>query len=181
MSEERKGSWTQTYTGRAFFPLDPRPSDINRQDIAHALSQICRFGGHTTVPYSIAQHSIGVSQLCPPELKLFGLLHDASEAYMGDIITPIKHHPSMQVLVDMEDKIMAAIMEHFGLTWTGQLPPAVHEADKIMLVTEARDLLATEPEWTHQMPYKPLQRKIVPLDSKTIERLFLERLEELTR
>jgi hypothetical protein len=82
--------WFLTYTGKRIDPESPRVEDINATDIAHSLSNVCRFGGHVTRFYSVAQHSCMVSAAAPHRLKKWGLLHDATEAYLGDVILPIK-------------------------------------------------------------------------------------------
>src|SRR5579862_5085028 len=89
-------SWIQTYTGRKFWPLDPRSWDVCLEDVAHALAVKCRYGGHCRGFYSVAQHSVLVSQLLA-EWKAdiwtvrWGLLHDANEAYSADVVRPIKN------------------------------------------------------------------------------------------
>jgi uncharacterized protein len=82
----------QTYTGLAFWPLDPRPDEIRLVDIAHALSKLCRYGGQCLSFYSVAEHSLLVASKAPDHLKLVALMHDASEAYLLDIPRPIKRH-----------------------------------------------------------------------------------------
>jgi len=84
----RIGDWIQTYTGKRFWPLDPRPEDVDILDIAHSLSLLCRFTGHTSSFYSVSQHSILVAQEVPKRLRLWALFHDAAEAYIGDIARP---------------------------------------------------------------------------------------------
>src|SRR5271165_7548492 len=91
-ADNRKGDWIQTYTGRVMYPLDPRPEEINIIDIAHALSNLCRFTGHVRTFYSVAEHSVRVSQHCDPKDALWGLLHDASEAYLADMSRPMKRY-----------------------------------------------------------------------------------------
>ena len=81
----RIGDWMQTYTGERFWPLDPRIEDIHIRDISMALGKLCRYGGHTIFFYSVAEHSVLVSEYVPEEYALWGLLHDASEAYLSDI------------------------------------------------------------------------------------------------
>src|ERR1039457_118422 len=82
-----------TFSGLRFWPLDPNPEKILIDDIAHALAHQCRFGGHASRFYSVAEHSVHVSRLCPPEDALWGLLHDASEAYLVDLPRPLKQLP----------------------------------------------------------------------------------------
>lgn len=84
-------SWIQTFSGRQFFPLEPRVEDVCIEDIAHGLSNLCRYAGHCECFYSVAQHCLLVSRVVPREHALRGLLHDASEAYLIDVPRPIKH------------------------------------------------------------------------------------------
>ena len=92
---ERVGDWIQTMSGVIFYPLDPRPEEIRIEDIAHALSHQCRFAGHCREFYSVAEHSVRVSRELPQEFMLWGLLHDASEAYLVDLPRPIKRWSAM--------------------------------------------------------------------------------------
>ena len=85
--------WIQTYTGRKFHPLRPRVAEVDVRDIAHALSLKCRFGGHCRVFYSVAEHSVRVSRVLEAkgrELAVWGLMHDAGEAYLPDVGRPVK-------------------------------------------------------------------------------------------
>jgi uncharacterized protein len=96
MIEKREGEWIVTFSGIHFYPLDPREDEILVMDIAHALSNIARFNGHTKYFYSVAQHSLFVSKELEhrgysPYVCLAGLLHDGSEAYICDIPTPLKN------------------------------------------------------------------------------------------
>lgn len=150
--QDRRGDWTATNSGIRFWPLDPRPSEVRIDDIAHSLSQLCRFGGHCNRFYSVAEHSLYVAQLCPPEHRLWGLLHDASEAYAVDIPRPLKRClPDYRVI---EGRIMAAIAERFGLS--PDMPQAVKEADESMLTEEAWRLMSHPPlDWG--LPDRSLQ------------------------
>ncbi|WP_424360235.1 phosphohydrolase [Methylocystis parvus] len=140
-----RGDWIQTYSGRAFYPLDPRPEDVCMRDIAHALSHLCRFGGHSTRFYSVAEHS---STLCEyfllrgdRELARWALLHDAAEAYLVDVPRPIKS--SLTNYRAIERRIMEAICTRFALPW--EEPAAVREADLRILTDESRALMAPAP------------------------------------
>lgn len=132
-----RGQPMQVYQRAApFFPLDPRPEDFNLEQIAHALSQQCRYGGHTKRFYSVAQHCVLVSLLCPT-YPAEGLMHDASEAYLGDIIKPLK--VLFPLYLSAEYRMEEALAKRWNLThpW----PPEVKHADLVMLATEKRDLI----------------------------------------
>ena len=141
---ERKGDWIQTFSGGQFWPIDPRPEEIRIVDIAHALSNVCRFTGHVSEFYSVAQHSVHVMQLldsdAPLWLKRWALLHDASEAYIADLSRPVKRSGAIgEEYLKVEAVIMAAVCQRFDLPV--EMPSAVHRADNIMLATEKRDLM----------------------------------------
>ncbi len=177
-------SWIQTYSGCKFWPLDPRPEDVHLVDIAHALSNVGRFAGHLTEHFSVAQHSVLVSSLCPPESQLWGLFHDAAEAYIGDISRAIKHALELVIPEDadgvreIETRILKAIADRFGFTMP--VPPAVWYADNVLLATEARDLLPGGPleGWTAKLP-QPLHEKIVPWGHEVAKHRFLRLAAEL--
>lgn len=184
MSDARTGHWFETYTGQKFWPLDPRKEDINLYDIAWALSHICRFGGHALCFYSVAQHSIWVSRHVPPELALAGLLHDAHEAYVGDMIRPLKREVNANTdgfwsLV--EHKIQKCITDVLG----GAIPDqeasqAISKADNQALATERRDLRRkTDHPW--ECDGLEQETRIVAHEPWLVNRLFLDRYEELTR
>jgi hypothetical protein len=88
--ETRLGNWMQTQFGNQFWPLDPRPEDFDIKEIASALGKACRYAGHCFGFYSVAEHSVLVSQIVPPEFALTALMHDATEAYLVDIPRPLK-------------------------------------------------------------------------------------------
>jgi len=126
-----------TFSGICFRPLEPRPEDVRIQDIAHALAHQCRFGGHTRTFYSIAQHSVLVSQLSHPEDALWGLLHDVSEAYLLDLARPLK--ALFNAYLAAERQLQRCIVERFGLA--PEQPANVTAADDWMLAIEYRDLM----------------------------------------
>lgn len=168
---ERTGPWFLTYSGRQFFPFDPRPEDVHPEDIAHSLAHLCRFQGHCRSFYSVAQHSVYVALVLPPELKLAGLLHDATEAYCGDLIRPIKCQ--LPAYAEIEALIWEAVAERFGLPV--ELPAAVKEADARLLQTERRDLLAPHPwPWTLDQgdPVRPYEFRIKTWGSGLASRVF---------
>lgn len=172
--------WIQTFTGRKVNLADIRPDDIDIQDIAHALSLQCRFSGHTKKHYSIAQHCVLVNLNCPAFYQLWGLLHDASEAYLLDLPRPIKHRCGYETYRADEERCMQAVSARFGLSLT--MPECVRRADELLLVTEARDLMAPlAPGWRFQVAngYTALEEKIVPWDMRLAEIRFLERFATL--
>jgi hypothetical protein len=142
----------ETFSGLFVDYDDPQPEQISIYDIAHALSQICRFGGHTRVFYSVAEHSILVSRLLGKDRslpRLAALLHDAHEAYLGDIPTPLKNAlgPEYRVMVDRLDR---AIVAAVGLRPDEFHDPAVVWADAVALRLEAHKLKHSRgehPEW----------------------------------
>lgn len=132
----------RTFTGRLFRPLDPASGEIEIRDIAHALAQTCRFAGHTRVTYSVAQHSVLVSYRATaldPRAALWGLLHDASEAYLTDIPRPLKSLPEFGPYRIAERTLQSVIYSTFGCH--GREPFAVHQADDEVLAIEFRDLM----------------------------------------
>lgn len=143
-NERRQDGWMWTYTGRKYWPADPRVEDVNIHDIARGLSMLCRYTGHTKWFYSVAEHSVLVSLMVPQELALEALLHDASEAYLGDVSRPLKHHlPDYQRLEELNTRV---IRERF------MLPPTEHRlvkaADSNILHTEMKTLCVPLPPGT---------------------------------
>ena len=167
----RKGSWMQTYAGLAFWPLDPHESEILIEDIAHSLSLQCRFAGHTKKFYSVAQHSVLVAQTVPVEHAAWGLLHDASEAYLIDFPRPVKNHSKLgEEYKKIEKNLTDCICRRFGLP--EQEPACIKHADLRVLMAEARDLLGPHPmDWGNQAV--PLPERIVPWTPERSEEEFI--------
>lgn len=170
-----------TNSGEYFNFLDPQNSVIDINDIGRALSKICRFTGHTNEFYSVAQHSVLVSYAVPEQLALTGLLHDATEAYLGDVSAPLK-----QLLPDykaLESKIEAVILQRFKLPET--LPTEVKIADLILLATEKRDLMPDyfsiqkNDAWQCIQDIKPLASRIKPLSHQDAYDMFMCRFAQL--
>ncbi len=168
-------TWIQTYSGKQFFPLDPRIDDIDIRDIAHALSLQCRFNGHCRTFYSVAEHSVRVSEHVPPRLARWGLLHDAAEAYLSDLPRPVKQQ--IESYVAMEERLLRLIAERFELSWP--IPETVLEVDTRLLATEARDLMGAPPQPWDLDGLSPLSEPIEPWPAAKAEQRFSQRFEEL--
>jgi hypothetical protein len=162
----RGGSSLLVYSGTVFWPLDPHPAEVLVADIAHHLSNLCRFTGGTRRFYSVAQHCVHVHDALAvhgDDVAAWGLLHDASEAYLGDIARPTKHAVAGfgEAYREAEARLMAVVAQRFGLA--PDEPKAVREADNRMLLTEARDLLPRWDDPTLQWPEgKPYEWSIIP-------------------
>ena len=166
-----------TFSGLRFWPLDPNSAKILIADIAHALAHQCRFGGHASKFYSVAEHSVHVSQLCLPEHALWGLLHDASEAYLVDLPRPLKLLPEFAPYREAERRLQRAVAERFGLA--PEQPASVTEADDTMLWIEAHSLLCSMPVEAVRDTRPPFEitDPLLPVEA---ERLFLARFKELS-
>ena len=176
IDQQHHDAWIQTYTSKRFNPFNIQPGDICLEDIAHALSMQCRFVGHTKFHYSIAQHSVFVSQLCNPQDALYGLLHDASEAFLGDVASPIKQTEVYKAYKELEKLVQSNIYQSFGLDTVE--PISVKEADLIILATEATQLLQKRDDWTlSRTPANIIIPELTPTQAKLC---FLARFKEIT-
>lgn len=167
-----------TASGRAVDPFAPRPSDLVIEDIAHALGALNRFNGHTSRPYSVAQHSVHVSWHLAadgPEAGLFGLLHDASEAYLGDVTTPLKLSPAMAEYRQAEARLQTFIYQHFGLRPAAEPWDRLHLVDRRMLRTEQRDLMPPPAPGEDRDDVPPYGMVITPWDVEHARARFLDR------
>lgn len=152
----------QTHSGIAFWPLDPRPDEIEIADIAHALSMICRFNGHCRRFYSVAEHSCRVAEFvrdrqrpCQREVFRQALLHDAAEAYFGDVVRPIKRLDAMSAYRAAESNLLYMILQKYDCaqaTSTKLLSPVVVNSDCTLLATEKKYLMSREPMKWAPMP-----------------------------
>ncbi len=142
----RVGDWIQTFTGRQFWPLDPRSEEVCIEDIAHGLSLICRFGGQCREFYSVAEHSCHAAARAPRGLSFAALMHDASEAYIADVCRPLKR--CLHGYKEAETRILDVIGEKYGIK--PDEFAAVKETDNRMLATEALALLPGGPQnWSY--------------------------------
>jgi uncharacterized protein len=170
-------NWIQTHMGYKFFPEFPEQSPIEIEDIAHALSNQCRFTGHTQEHYSVAQHCLLVSYLCSSENALQGLLHDASETYIADIASPVKRLPQFAGYRELEKKIQTAIFRRFGLP--EEDPADVKRADLMALAMESNSFMfPLHPDWKTPAEVIPFVR-LIPLAPAQVKADFLRRFTDL--
>jgi hypothetical protein len=178
MNDGRTGDWMQTWTGRRFYPADPRPEDLDIVDIAHALAHVSRYGGHCQF-YSVAEHSVLVSEMVPPEHALAGLLHDAPEAYIADVIRPVKRILTRSNLYfSLEAGIWDAIAKRFSLA--PDLPESVKLADTAICMIEQRALHPRATAWDFAGIPPPKGVRIACREPRAALILFLRRFCDLT-
>lgn len=178
--ETTSDDWLSTYNGHRLFVSAPLVEHICIEDIAHHLSLICRFGGAARELYSVAQHSVLVSCAVPAEFAPVGLLHDATEAYLGDVIRPVKD-AIRRAYCPLEKRWARVIGERFGVNLV-DLPEVVHQADRAALLAERRDLTTRTPHpWREdsQGDAEALPGRVVPLIPRHAEELFLMRFRDL--
>ena len=137
--QARAGDWMALASGRQFWPLDPSITEVFVDDVAHHLSMICRYGGATKFHYSVGQHVVLICRWLhaakrTPMEQFWGLHHDDSEAYIGDVIRPLKAEINGYLAV--EEKLMGAIVDRFRLS--AKMPSIVKEAD-IRICADERD------------------------------------------
>lgn len=165
---EYEDHFITTYTGKKFHYLNPAEDEICIEDIAHALSLTCRFGGHCSTFYSVAEHSYRVAMLAPDNDKLGALLHDAHEAYLHDVPRPIKQDIIGYKLI--ADKIQSKIHDKFNITVHN--PTLLKYYDDVLLATESRDIMATTQDWA-ELPKSELL-EIKPTNWQMAEKVFLD-------
>lgn len=176
---ERRGNPIGTYTGGEFYPLDPEPSEVDLPDIANGLANTCRYAGQCQFYYSVGTHSLYVSEELAdwgPRMQLYGLLHDAAEAYVSDVPRPLKRE--LDRFADIEAEVLDAV-------WTGLCIPAptgeewaaVMDADDRLFRYEADTLLAEfEPASVPNLSYE-----LSPCSPEAVREQFLDRARELRR
>lgn len=193
----RDGAWMQTYTGRQYWPLDPRSNEVFIEDIAHALSLSCRFSGHCVRFYSVAEHSVRCVRWLAENMddmikeysldeesmwlsQKWTLMHDAAEAYVSDVPRPIK--PYLGGFDEIEEKNLKAIAGRFSLKYPmpESIAEIVKKADNIILMTEKRDNMAKcDYSWGLEGKVWPDRKHIVPYSPEEAKRGFMECYEYL--
>ena len=174
--DENRGPYITTLSNSQFFIEECNVADIPIIDVAHSLSMKCRFNGHLNHFYSVAEHSVFVSRLVPEEDALWGLLHDASEAFLPDVPRPFKGlFPGFK---EYEDRILQAFAEVYDLPWP--VPESVKEVDKHIIAAEAQLFYPNPPEWVKN--YEPMKipyRHRVGTPWLGARRLFMDTLEDI--
>lgn len=169
--QDKANSWLQVgREGRAFYPFAPSVDQIDIKDIALSLSKMCRYNGHCWGMFSVAKHSV-VGAKCIFQQDIFGLnyseredlakeflLHDASEAYLGDLISPIKaFSPNYKITEGVVEKV---ISKKFNLPYP--LSPNVKLMDRIMLAWEKRDIIPNGPFWSDLVDITDYRLPLLP-------------------
>lgn len=195
-----RGDWMQTFTGRAFYPLDPAVPDIDPMDIAHSLAMQCRYNGHVRRFYSVAEHCVLMSDWVLANLghiddlgddvrrlALWALLHDAPEAYVGDMVRPLK--VNMPDFCDADDRVMLAVAARFGLKGKARdlgdgtdgltLPASIKLVDMRILLDERAALMSTPPRDWALGDVEPLGVTIRGWDPAIAKWEYIARLRDL--
>lgn len=177
VNTSERGDWSQSFTGVKFYPLNPHIEDINITDIAHALSLTCRYGGHCKFHYSVAQHSVLCASVAEPADRFAALMHDASEAYLSDIIRPFKHKlPEYQ---EAEARMMKIIAEKYGFEYP--MSSRIKEIDNRMLLTEKLQLMKTSDLWSVEKNFHPYKNVVIePMHPLEAEKIFIETFLDIT-
>lgn len=172
----RAGDFMQTFTGRKYWPMSPRPHEVYIEDIAHSLGLQCRYAGHCIKFYSVAEHSVLIARHLAakhaPEVALAGLLHDAPEAYCVDIPRPLKPYLTNYRAIEQDNWL--AIAARFVLP--KELPREVHDADNSIIGDELVNL--REMPW-HAKHDRPLGVKLRYWSPEEAELEFLATFDAL--
>jgi hypothetical protein len=176
------GPYLQTVSGRFVNPLDPDLDQIDIGDITRALANICRFGGHCRSFYSVAQHSVIVSELVEQrggdaEDVFAALMHDAAEAYLGDMPHPLKHRSALgEAYKVAEDHLEQALRVRFNIKPD---VPEIKRADRALLATERRAVSAEDWHWPELEGVEPLDLDLTAWPPDEAARAFAARYAEL--
>lgn len=193
-AQRTNDAWMQSYTGKQLFIFEPERSKICIEDIAHSLSYICRYGGHCTRFYSVAQHSFLVAELMlrhvsgmsipfreACDMVKAALLHDAAEYVLGDILRPLKHSGEMETYIRLEDRWEHAIFTTFGIEDIYRQHKAlIKKFDWVLLATERRDLMTAVENRPWTVREAPMEEKIDTVSIEVVEELFLHRFRSMS-
>lgn len=176
---KKTDQWISLLSGGTFNYNKPEQSDVTIDDIASALSNVCRFSGHLPRFYSVAQHLVNTSKIVEPHLAFDALMHDTAEAFTNDLPTPLKW--AFPIFKELETNIEAAMSKKFGFNFP--YDPAVKQADTEMLILEKIYVKGDTSVWPNYEGIKVDHLlHLVDLDSwqpRRAKREFLERFEEL--
>ena len=176
------GPYLQTVSGRFVNPFDPDPEQLDPADIARALANICRFGGHCRPFYSVAQHSVIVSELVEQrggdlEDVFAALMHDAAEAYLGDMPHPIKHRsPLGAAFKEAEAHLESVLRTRFSIKAD---VPEIKRIDRALLATERRSVSGESWDWPELEGVEALDIELVAWPPDDAERAFTARFDAL--
>jgi hypothetical protein len=176
------GPYLQTVSGRWVNPLDPDPAQLDAGDIARALANLCRFGGHSRVFYSVAQHCVIVSRVVEErggdvEDVFAALMHDAGEAYLGDMPHPLKHRSALGAAFrDAEARLEQAIRDRFRVKAN---VPEVKNVDRALLAAERRAFSAEVWHWPELEGVEPLDVELTAWSPDQAADEFAKRYAEL--
>jgi hypothetical protein len=144
----REGDWLITFSGKRFYPQDPRAADVDFRDIGHALSLTCRYAGHVRRFYSVAEHSVLMAiwfeARGETELARWALIHDGAEAYIGDMVRPLKRSPELMSFLVVEAMVEMAVFQAAGFRIPTYMPEAVKRADTRIIQDERLALFRPE-------------------------------------
>lgn len=181
VSDNKDEQWIGLLSGAKMNYNYPEESDVTLDDLASALSNICRFSGHLPKFYSVAQHLVNTSRIVPAEFAFDALMHDTAEAFTNDLPTPLKW--SLPIFKELETRIEAAMAERFNFQFP--YPPDVKTADTIMLLLEKKYVKLDERDWPayRDIEFEHMKDRVdlKPWQPQRAKREFLERFEELER
>lgn len=185
---DRLGHYQYANKGGIFFPCDPQAIDVHIEDIAQALSRIHRFNGQTKQNSTVAEHCYIASMMVPPEEALAALMHDSAEAYIGDMVRPLKYLPILgTIYLKIEAGIEQAIATKFLLPYPFLGSKAIHDADELLVGIEVRHNIAStainhltpDPEKVREAT-KNEEIFLYHWEPKLAEQMFLARFRDLT-
>ena len=168
-----------TFSGQSFNPVNPDPDTICIEDIAHALSLICRANGHVKIFWSVGQHCINCSKEArarglSDRLALACLLHDASECYLSDVPSPFKRE--LPAYKELEDRLLNMVYEKFlGTPLTEEEERELKAIDEAMLWYDLKNLLDEDQTGVRPRIMTKLDYRVRPFED--VEKEYLELFE----